>query len=1403
MQNNKLSACIGVLAVFSLQLSSNGLMATPLDAIRVGGDVFLYGDNIEVGIAENGAFGTSQFSPTGKKQGKVLGYISDPSKKKFANGYHGDFFLPKVSEEGWAITLNNEAYNNNSNLQTTEIPGGFISENTSTSTAMTVWQGEINGLKVTQNFRIYKAGLAVIIDISLQNTTSSLMRDVYYMRTVDPDNNAEQNNPTQDPHYITINTIMRQGGVNGGAAVVAKQSIIPQASNQITRVMPSVLGLCGHGANSRVTHGGNGDGDKYNPYYRYPDKVYNSAKIAGDSKEEDAPIAIAFKLDKIFPGQTVKFRAGYQLADITAPSIDIDTDNSSKGLGNTFLQVYRLGDVATKITDIDTSITGLDQDALLVGASIKISNAHESDQLATTGLLPDGISIDTEEESSDSEIHLTGTAIKSAYIQALQQITFINQATTASAETRHISIMVLDSNYTASTAAESILEIITPITLNDDAVTDNNMINASEENGVLLSGTAAPNLPIKIIFTDKDGQQVSKTVTSDGNGIWTLANDTVDISALADGAMTVKITSTDANGNQSSYVKETQKDSTVLLDVTTPEEGEIAISTSPVITGKSDPNATISLSLNGNSYTTTANDSGQWSYTLPEQPLGSTTTLSISANDAANNTNSKELTLTIPSIPLTITVVEPSTTPVFTGTSTPNTKITVTIPTPNGGSESCTTTTDATGNWSCQLPTLPSGGPYVASIKTEDDKGHSSTKTYDVTIPDLPLVIESPTHNSSISDSSPTVSGSSNPDSTITVTASTGEKCITIADVLGKWSCELPILPLASDITLSVTTKDEANNTTTESIKIKTPSLPLKITGIDISTTPTFTGTSAPNTNITVTVPISDTKSETCTTTTKADGSWSCKLPALPSGGPYTATVKAEDNNGNYATDTQVLSTPELSLSVDSHADDASIRDTTPTISGISTPATNITLTASTGQTCTTVTDAEGHWSCKLPVLPLSETLNVIIKTEDSVGNSNTKTISLTTPALPISITGIEASTTPSIIGTSTADTLITVSIVIDSSTTESCTATTDSEGNWSCQISALPSGGPYTATVTADDSKGNTSSITEDFTVPELPLIIDSPTNNAVISGTTPTVSGTSLPATTITVTISSGQSCTAITDSSNHWGCELDSLPLGASFTLTVMTEDSAGNKTTESIEITTNKLPLDIITPGDKGTASDSTPTFVGTSVAGANITVTEEETGAQCQTVADENGNWSCELTQLPVGGPYTINIKSEDDQGNVTEVTENISIPKIDLVITSPRANETITGTSFIVTGTSDPNTPIIILGSDGEKCSTTSNDKGKWSCELENLQSGNGKHITVISGDEEEGQKFSLVTVDIKNSAEKVTTIIKGGAGALSLFFLFLLSLTLLPKFVRLMRSQALLKRIIINKNKV
>ena len=1006
--------------------NSNNRFQASLDIFN--GNAFLYGDHIEVGIGSDGAFGSTVDSPAGYFAGKPVGYISDPSKNKFANGYNGDFFMAGIQEEGWAITLNGEHYNNNRNSQFTDIEGTLSDFKSTNTTKKVTWKGTINGLDITQDYRIYNTGLAIIIDVSLKNTTATKMTDVYYMRTVDPDNNAEQH--LNDPNrYVTTNTIIRQGSAEGGAAVTA------------TQADGSILGLCSHGSNSRVVHGGPVAGRR-EIFYRNPVEVYNGIaplKTTGTTTE-DQPMGIAFKFDTIYPNQTVKFRLGYQLADIKPFFIDIDTNNSSGAEGKSYTQAYKLGDTATNITDTDISFIDLSAQTLLAGATIKLANAQTDDKLFIVGNLPAGITLDANEVNNDIEINLTGVASSRVYQEALQKIVFENKNTTALNETRIISISVLDENFTPSLSAESFIEIITPITLTQPKISGDDIINKAEENNIVLSGTAAPNTPIEVIFSDKDGKKVIKNIVTDDNGNWTIINSPADLTGLADGLIKVEVISTDANGNKSSLTKDINKDATIILSDITPDNNQVIADSNPTISGKSDPNATITFKLtpSGKEYTTQADKDGNWSFTLPNLPLGTTTDIEIIA-------------------------------------------------------------------------------------------------------------------------------------------------------------------------------KDEAGNTTSTTRKIITPALPLEVDNLDV------------------------------------DG------------------------------------------------------------------------------------------------------------------------------------TGVATSTTPVFSGTGKAGTTIIIKIPTTGDNSKTCTTTIDSDGKWSCEFSELPSGGPYTATITTKDKAGNKTSTTKDLTIPEVPLIIDSPSDNAVISGATPTIKGTSTPNTTVTVTASTGQQCTAVTDDTNHWSCDLPTLPLDESFTLTITTEDSAGNKTTKTINISTDKLPLSVLTPGDKGTAGDSTPSFIGTSTPDTKITITVS-TGVKCETVTDADGNWTCELPAMPVGGPYDITIKAEDSNGNVTTISESISIPKIPLVITSPSSDEVFTGSNMTITGTSDPDTDIIVLGPDGEICKTTTDATGKWSCEIHNLQDGKSKYFTVISGNNEENQKVAILTLDVSNSSEKVNTILNGGGGNFSLLMIMLLGLGALAR---------------------
>lgn len=1000
-------------------------------------NAFLYGNNIEVGIGPDGAFGSDVTSPDSgrKSKGKRVGFITDPTDNRFQGAYHGDFFLPGYPEEGWGVGFDGKAYNNNSNQQGAEIIGTLKNYNGSANNQNVTWEGEIEGLEITQIYRVHTLSTAVVFDITLKNTTATTMNNVYYMRTVDPDNNAEQDPSNSAAKYITKNTILAQGSDgNGYSAVSATQGA---KSGNTFSFTESQLTLNAYGENSRVTYGG--------VYNRNPADVYNGTgllKQTGTNTSDEA-ISLAFKFDQIEPGDSVTFRAGYQLKDLPIANLDIDKDDSSGVAGNEFKQLYILGNTASKVTDTDIEISG-NGFTNLQEAIITITNPHDGDILDVLGSLPGGISIDTA-ESSDTKLFLKGTASKVEYQNALTQVRFANSDTHSSVDTRKITVQVRDDNATLSNSATSTVEITVPVVLSTPKIAGDDIVNASEVANVKLAGHAAPNATITIDFTDKDGKKLSpaKTVTADDNGNWSIDGDPADLTDLSDGPITVLVVATDPNGKISSLTQEIIKDTAIILIDITPIDNQLLSSMTPNYQGKTDPNASVELKVlsSGKVYNTTANASGDWDILLDSFAMGITQSVKITA-------------------------------------------------------------------------------------------------------------------------------------------------------------------------------EDDYANVASETQSFRTPALPIEVTDLDVdakgianSTTPTLKGTSDPSTSISIDMPTGNGQSIECATTTDTDGNWSCKMPVSPTGGPYTVTATTTDGNAN-------------------------------------------------------------------------------------------------------------------------------------------------------------------------------TNSVSKQISIPKLPLIIDNPANNAVISGVKPIISGTSKPGTDITVVVSATEQCTAVTDDTNHWSCELPSLAFDNNYTLTVTTEDSIGNKTTEAVDVSTDKLPLAIISPKDNSMAEDTTPTFIGTTAPNATVTVTAAS-GQECTTKADSEGRWSCELPALPVGGPYDITIKAVDAEGNNTSIDQSISIPEISLIIISPTDGQKITGTSVTVTGSSDPNTPIKVLGPDGESCETTSDDNGAWSCELDKLQSGTAKNITVISGEGgagNKGNKVAITSVDIENSSEGVKTIL---AGSSSLFMLFLLSLILLLNHFR------------------
>ncbi|NUB23276.1 hypothetical protein GBZ26_29690, partial [Azospirillum formosense] len=214
------------------------------------------------------------------------------------------------------------------------------------------------------------------------------------------------------------------------------------------------------------------------------------------------------------------------------------------------------------------------------------------------------------------------------------------------------------------------------------------------------------------------------------------------LSLNANGANTVSATAADAAGNVSAPGTQS-----LTIDTTAPNAPAVTTTlsntTTPVIAGTAEAGSTVTVTVGGATYTTTATG-GNWSINLatetptagvPSLNANGPNTVSATATDAAGNTSSagtQSLTIdtTLPNAPaVTSAALSNSTTPTLSGTAEAGSTVTVTI----GGA---TYTAIATGgNWSINLATatptqgslsLNPHGAHTVSAPATDTPGNVS-----------------------------------------------------------------------------------------------------------------------------------------------------------------------------------------------------------------------------------------------------------------------------------------------------------------------------------------------------------------------------------------------------------------------------------------------------------------------------------------------------------------------------------------------------------------------------------------------------------------------------------------------------------------------------------------------------
>ncbi|WP_449229282.1 Ig-like domain-containing protein [Azospirillum argentinense] len=1038
-------------------------------------------------------------------------------------------------------------------------------------------------------------------------------------------------------------------------------------------------------------------------------------------------------------GKTVLFR---NVGTATAPTFTLEGTNP-----------FRLGDVGDNATPIFMDIDGDgDLDALIGtadGKTILFRNTTPPPATPTAPTLTVGSNSGstTDTLTNVTAPTIVGTAAASSTVVLYDGATAIGTVTadaasglwtltTASLSDGAHTLTVTSGNIHGTSPAS------TALTLSIDTTAP----NAPAVTSAALSNSATPTLA----GTAESGSTVTVTVggatytTTATNGTWTLDLATAtpasgSLSLDANGTNAVSVAATDAAGNTS-----TAGTQTLTIDTTAPNapavtSAALTNSATPTLAGTAEAGSTVTITVGGATYTTTATN-GAWSIDLATAtPTTGSLTLnanganpvSATATDPAGNTSTagtQSLTIdtTAPNAPTVTTALSNSTTPTLTGTAESGSTVTVTV----GGATYTTTATN--GAWSIDLATatpttgsltLNPNGTNPVSATATDPAGNVSTAgtqtlTIDTTAPNAPALTSATLSNSA----TPTLAGTAESGSTVTVTV--GGATYTTTATNGAWSIDLATAtPTTGSLTLnangtnavSATATDAAGNvstagTQTLTIDTTAPNAPaVTSAALTNSTTPTLAGTAESGSTVVVTV------GGATYTTTATGGTWSIDLAtATPTTGSLTlnpngtnaVSATATDPAGNTSTaGTQSLTIDTTAPNAPAVTSATLTNSTTPTLTGTAESGSTVTVTVG-GATYTT-TATNGAWSIDLATATPttgSLTLNanganpVSATATDPAGNSSTAgtqslTIDTTAPNAPaVTSTTLSNSATPTLAGTAESGSTVTVTVGGATYTT-----TASGTGAWSVDLAtATPTTGSLTlnangtnaVSVTATDAAGNSSApgtqtLTIDTTAPNAPTL----TSTTLSNSATPTLAGTAESGSTVTVTVGGATYTTTATNGA--WSIDLaTATPTTGSLTLnanganavSATATDAAGNTSTAG----TQSLTIDTTAPNAPALTSaaltkDAAPTLTGTAEANATVTVTVG--GATYTTTASGTGAWSVDLaTATPTAGSLTLNANG----ANAVSATA-----------TDPAGNVSTAGTQSLTIDTTAPNAPTV------------------------------------------------------------------------------------------------------------
>ena len=574
-----------------------------------------------------------------------------------------------------------------------------------------------------------------------------------------------------------------------------------------------------------------------------------------------------------------------------------------------------------------------------------------------------------------------------------------------------------------------------------------------------------------------------------------------------------------------------------------------------------------------------------------------------------------------------------------------------------------------------------------------------------------------------------TISGTAEPDSTVTVTIGNEQPVTAVADAQGNWTAEVPEVSQGETVTVVAEAdgKDPSEPVTVNVAGLTVAAPTASISGNETDGYPVI-GKATPNAAIEITNAQGDIVGSG---TTDSDGNYRIVIAPDRVAPEENLNVKAIVTAGG-----QDYSSPETAITVP--IDDTAEQTTAPaidpvtagdtTINGTTEPGAAVSVTVGEEDPVTAVADDQGNWTVEVSEVTEGDTVTVVATADGKTPSSpvSVSVSGLTVEAPTATISGNETDGYP-VIGQTVADAAIEITnaqgVVVGS-------GTADGEGNYRIVVAPDQVAPEENLNVTAIVTAGG-----QDYRSGATPVAVpadtqenqtETPSIDPVNAGDQ-TISGTAEPNANVVVTVSGEEPVTVVANDQGDWTANVPEVSEGETVTVVATVGDK---EPSTPVSVIVSGISVSAPTASITGNQRDGYP-VAGRTTANADIEITNAQGEVVGSGTADGDGNYRIVIAPDQVTPEENLNVAAIVTAGGQEYRSANTPVTVPAASQTEIPTIDTIAAGDTAINGTAEPGASVTVAVDGEETVTVVANDQGDWTANVPEVSEG--ETVTVVA----------------------------------------------------------------------